>query len=146
LQDTKPTSKILLSSGSFYNEYLLVVDPSVSNLTAFFLPPVPYLVVNPPFISNYSLYTQQIFFEVRVKDMNNHLESIPASLNVLNSQTTVTVNGGNAGYLFNSNNGAVTSVYVDDYVWTTGSVFNYTLTGGNGQKFSKVINHLEPGA
>lgn len=78
--------------------------------------------------------------------MTNHLESIPASLNVLNSQTTVTVNGGNAGYLFNSSNGAVNTVYVDDSVWTTGSVYNYTLTGGNGQTFSKIINHLEPGA
>lgn len=95
------TDNILISSGSFVNEYLLAVNTNSSSLSAFFLPPVPSLTINPPTLKDNSVFSKVYDFSVRVQSMNNQQESILANLNVLNSQTNVVQNNSNAAYLWN---------------------------------------------
>jgi hypothetical protein len=52
----------------------------------------------------------------------------------------------NGNYNFNSSNGYVNTLWVDDSKWTTGSLFGYNLAGGPGANNTNLINHLSLGS
>jgi hypothetical protein len=121
-------------------------DSTDAILTSFFIPASPYLTITPPVIQDYTLFTQTYDFSVRVDSMNQGSESVIAYLNVLNAQTNVEQNNSNAGYLFNSTTNPDQTLYIEDTEWTkSGSMFNYTILGGQASFYTSIINHLMPG-
>lgn len=110
------TDTLTVSSASFYNDYVLVVNKADGSVHPFFIPAAPYVTIKPPTLENPLQFTQILPFNVLVRSMNSTQNplNINAKLLVVNPQTVVNVAATNDNLLFDSNKGYTNTLWVDD--------------------------------